>query len=275
LRLPCTNEETSAGRVTLVFSGLAAFVPDGRKALTVLFPDVRRKTAHVPVHRPALAHLRVDAADRLVCDPIVKVLEQEVLMLRSGGPGRPGAEIAFDASHLAEMQKASGTKDARHGRMHKDCVRELRRCLAALQLDAKRLGVDVRTVYPKGSADAFFGEGEPYQAQLTDELRLVMALPGDPLVLEGRRSGELAWQIVVSEPGDKAAYLLVLNLPIDDPNPSGHAVDHHFDRYYDLLQSSPPKRRLPQYEGSHVRGGARARPRGGHVPKCAMAVLSP
>lgn len=272
MRLPCTNEETSAGKVTLVFSGLAAFVPDGRKALTVLFPDVRRKTAHVPVHRPALAHLRLDAADRLACDPIVKVLEHEVLTLRSGGHGSQGAEIAFDASHLVEMQKASGTKDLRHGRMHKDSVRELRRCLAALQIDAARLGVDVRTVYPKGFAAAFFAEGEPYQRLLTDELRLVMPLPGEPLVLEGRREAELAWQIVVSEPGDKAAYLLVLNLPIDNPNPDGHVVDHHFDRYYDLLQSSPPKRRLPQYEDPHVHG---VRPRGGYVPKCAMAVLSP
>ena len=263
--LPCVESPRWDG-VTMIFSGLMAYVPHGSEKLTVLLPDARHGSEHMPAHRAAFAHVRIDNRGVLHCNPIAKVLEDESLELQVGDGAHTGSSINLDRTHLAEMQRASATDDPDHGHVNRACVDQLHNCIAALHIEARRLGEDVHTEYPKGSRTGHFDDGEPhYAVELTDELRLVMRVPRAPMTLFGeRRKTGRTWRVTIAEPTDRAACLMLMNLVLDDPESLPREVDHHFDRYYDLLRGVPPRRRLPHFVEL-----------GGYVPKCAKAVMEP
>ena len=256
-----TRPADAWNHVVIAFAGLTAFVPEGLQKLTVLLPDARGGSTHAPPHGAAIALARIDENGAL-CDLTTKVLDNEVLTLQSGDTELGKGTIVLDDSYLAAMQQASGTSEPNNGRVREGCMSKLEGCVAAVGLEARFLGVDVRTVYAKDAVYAHFGDGAPYELHLTDDVRLVMPVPRQPLVLTGRACRKDPWRMTLSEPRDRAACLLVMNLPLQGPDPAPPPVDHHFAAYYELLREKPDPLRFPHYPVE-----------GGHVPKCAMAVM--
>lgn len=265
--------KASGGTVTIVFTGLCAFVTYEDKRLTVLLPDAREGSARVPPHSAVLGHTRIDGDGALAALPTGMVLEDNALRIE-GQPGDGTETITFGDDALAEMDQAPGAIGlVGFGRVAEDVMTTGRSTVARVVIDAAALGVDVsRDETPVAAPSRFRSltgqRGVSYRPALVGEVRLQLPIPDWPLYLVGsHQAGGDLWKMLLSEPGDLSAVLTVSNVPVGDPmtgHATEHAIDHHFVRYYELCADRPPIIRVPHFDHRKMGGG---------LPRCAMALF--
>lgn len=274
-----TKVESTWGKLTLVITGLCAFVPEGTERLTILLLDAHEdENQHDPRHSAAVALLRFDKSGGLFAYPTVKALEGEALSIEAYDP--TAGKIVLDDRYLVNMTGATGANsDNPYDVIHPDTLAGNRKVLARLVLEAATLGGTLTTEFPHCPVTYVFPN--KYTVKVVDEIRLTMPLPANGACLRvnplKKNQMQPRWSTPIALAGDGAAVLVLSNIPIHEPFSSGIGMkDHHFTRYYPMARKSGKKVVPETGEGyGPLCPPDKVTGKGGAVPRCAMALFKP
>ena len=268
------------GKLSIVITGLCAFVPHGDDLSVLLLDAQKDEGASNPKHSAAMALLRFDKSGALLSYPTVKALEEEVLSVESYKPTAAGA-IDLKKEYLVDMTSAtaaSGASAPTHPNdvIHPDTLTGRRKVLARLDLVTKVLGGKLSTRLAHPPVRYTFANG--YTPTVTDEIRLTMDLPtqgaclvSSPLPHGRNRS---SWHTPLVRKDDGSAVLILSNVPIHQPFAAGDVGhDHHFTRYYELARQSARKLAPSTVKSARPLCPGEVAGIGGAVPRCAMAIF--